>query len=91
VNPDIEKMITAFGIIVYKNNPESLNSETNFGIITTDSQVLDLSQPINLNFTLNTAGQPQIQDDAVKKLFITLITLDQSRSPVRFSETFSGG
>jgi hypothetical protein len=91
IDPEIEKMFTAFGIIVYKNNPESSDAETNFGIITADSQVLDLSNPIELSFNINTAGLPPIQIDAVKRISVILITLDQSGNPVRYSETISAG
>jgi hypothetical protein len=90
VPPEIEKMITAFGVIVYKNNPDSSNADTNFGIITADPQVFDFSKPVELNFSINNSGQPPIQKNAEKKLSAILITLDQSGSPIRFSETISG-
>lgn len=91
INPEIEKSITAFGIMVYINNPDSLSAETNFGILTADTQIIDLSNPVDIGFKINLNGLPPVQNNAVRKLFVTLITLDKSGSPVRYFEQISCG
>lgn len=91
INPAIEKKIIAAGVVILKNN--IYGSESDFGFMALMSKPVDLSltDPIDINFIALpvTASVPGYF--SIRKSYITLITLDESGSPIHYSEVITGG
>jgi hypothetical protein len=91
INPAVEKKIIAAGVVILKNNVPG--SEIDFGFRTINSKPVDLSltDPININFETTLVSNSFIDHFSIRKYYITLITLDDSGSPVHCSEVITGG
>jgi len=91
INPAIEKKIIAAGVVILKNN--IYGSESDFGFMALMSKPVDLSltDPIDINFIALpvTASVPGYF--SIRKSYITLITLDESGTPIHCSEVIIGG
>jgi hypothetical protein len=91
INPAIEKKIIAAGVVILKNNIHG--SESDFGFMSVMSKPVDLSltDPIDINFIALPVTASVLSYFSIRKAYITLITLDESGSPIHYSEVFSGG
>jgi hypothetical protein len=91
LNPAIEKKITAVGIIILKDDVPGSKFEFGFKAIKSDLVNLDLITPLELNIEAQILSKWCIFEYTIKKIYITLITLDASASPIHYSEVISGG
>ena len=91
INPAIEKKMIAAGVVILKNN--KYGSETDLGFLVIKSVPVDLDLINNINIKFETImDTPSVIDYfSIRKSYITLITLDESGSPVHCSEVISGG
>jgi hypothetical protein len=88
-NPAIEKKILAVGVIILTNLIGMSDSHISFLTINSEPIDLDLFKPVNINFTINPLGDPSLRLSQIKKSYITLITLDESLSPIRCSQVIT--
>lgn len=91
INSAIEKKIIAIGVVILKNN--IFGSETDFGFLAVKSKPvnLNLTSSIDINFETIPVTNSLINYFSIRKPYITLITLDESGSPIHCSEVISGG
>ena len=91
INSAIEKKIIATGVVILKNN--IFGSETDFGFLAVKSKPvnLNLTSSIDINFETIPVTNSLINYFSIRKPYITLITLDESGSPIHCSEVISGG
>jgi hypothetical protein len=90
-NPTIEKKIIAAGVIILKNKIDGSESDLGYASILSDPIEFDLTNPIEINFNITHYTFPSINFCSIRKSYITLITLDDSGSPIHCSEVISGG
>jgi hypothetical protein len=91
LNPAIEKKMIAAGIIILKNRIDGSESGLGYASILSDPIDFDLTSPIVINFNITQYTFPSINFCSIRKSYITLITLDESGSPIHCSEVISGG
>jgi hypothetical protein len=91
LNLAIEKKITAAGIIILKNRIDGSESGLGYASILSDPIDFDLISPIVINFNITHYTFPSINFCSIRKSYITLITLDESGSPIHCSDVISGG
>jgi hypothetical protein len=91
INPSIEKKILAVGIIILKNRIGMNDSEISYLTINSDPVDLDLTTPIDIKLDIIPPGDISLKYFLIKKSYITLITLDETASPINCSEVITGG
>src|ERR1035437_970301 len=91
INLSVEKKMIATGVVILKNN--IYGSETDFGFLAINSKPVDinLTSPIDINFETIPVTNSLISYFSIRKSYITLITLDESGSPIHCSEVIIGG
>jgi hypothetical protein len=89
LNPAIEKKIIAAGIVILKKDVPGSKFEFGFMAIKSDPVDLDLTAPLELNIEAQILTKWFMLEYTSKNLYITLITLDDSGSPVHYSDVFS--
>src|ERR1035437_3200392 len=91
INPLIEKKILAVGIIILKNRIGISESEISYLTINSEPIDLDLTNPIDITLDIIPHSDSSYKLFLIKKSYITLITLDESGSPIHSSEVITGG
>jgi hypothetical protein len=91
INPTIEKKIIAAGVVILKNNMYGSESDIGFLVIKSIPVDLDLTKPIDIKFETIMDTPSVIDYFSIRKSYITLITLDESGSPIHYSEVITGG
>ena len=91
LNLTIEKKMIAAGVIILKNKIDVSESDLGYASILSDPIDFDLTNPIVINFNITHYTFPSINFCSIRKSYITLITLDESGSPIHCSEVISGG
>ncbi len=91
INLSVEKKMIATGVVILKNN--IYGSETDFGFLAINSKPVDinLTAPIDINFETIPVTNSLISYFSIRKSYITLITLDESGSPIHCSEVITSG
>jgi hypothetical protein len=91
INLSVEKKMIATGVVILKNN--IFGSETDFGFLAITSKPVDLNltDSIDINFDTLPVTNSLLQYFTIRKSYITLITLDESGSPINCSEVITGG
>jgi hypothetical protein len=89
INTKIEKKITAAGVIILKNRIALSESEYFFIPANSIPVGLNLTNPVEITLGISSTLFPLLTQFAIRKFYITLITLDASDSPVRYSEVIS--
>jgi hypothetical protein len=90
LNPAIEKKIIATGIVILKNDNPGSTYEFGFMAINSTPVDLDLTSLVEINIEAKPLTKWYILDFSIKKIYITLITIDESGSPIHNSEVMSG-
>ena len=91
INPAIEKKLIAVGTVVQKKDSPGATFEFGFMAINSEPVNLDLTTPLEINIEANPITKWTLFEFSMQKIFITLITLDDSGSPIHYSEVISGG
>jgi hypothetical protein len=91
INPSIEKKILAVGIIILKNHIGVNESEISYLTINSKSIDFDLTNPIEIALDILPLGSSSYNHFLIKKPYITLITLDETGSPIHCSEVITAG
>ncbi|MDR3665382.1 MAG: hypothetical protein P4L35_00940 [Ignavibacteriaceae bacterium] len=86
-----EKKILAVGIIILKNRIGFNESEISYLTINSDPIDLDITKPIDITLNIIPITGTSLDLFAIKKTYITLITLDDSGSPIHSSEVITTG
>ena len=90
INLAIEKKMIAAGVVILKNNIPGSTYEFGFLAINSKQVDLDLTNPIKIDLEAKPITKWYITNFSIKKSYITLITLDESGSPIHYSEVFTG-
>ena len=91
LNPAIEKKIIATGIVILKNDNPGSTYEFGFMAINSTPVDLDLTSLVEINIEAKPLTKWYILDFSIKKIYITLITIDESGSPIHCSEVITSG
>ena len=87
----IEKKILAVGIIILKNYIDVDESEIDYLTINSEPIDFDLTNPIEIALEILPLGRSSFNSFLIKKSYITLITLDNTGSPIHTSEVITAG
>ncbi len=88
INPETEKFIKLAGVL-YLSNPVNPHSPVNSFIrLISNDQDLDLENPVDFEINFINQTSQVIAEYQDRKAFITLLTLDTSKHPVNYSNTF---
>jgi hypothetical protein len=85
VDTEVEKFVTAVGLIILKDPDNPVSKKLDYIPIRTGQADLDSDTPLSLITTLTQEEQDKIARYAVKRVFLSLLTLNSTGSAVRYS------
>ena len=87
INPEIEKQLTAAGTIILKEPNKPYSGNLDFLKIQFSKVNLDLTGPVELNYHFAPVPHTTFNNYNLRKIYVSIITLDENDIPVNFSET----